>query len=259
MHEAWTPATWAKLAGRPSAAQNGRVAGPDDHRVAGSGLDTLGFGRIGQLPSVHRLPGPDEIGAPVTGNVVEHAAGHGPLPLEVDGAAVLDGKSAGQGLVVPAMTLGGRHVAKGVEMGLGESVDEHADVIQHPSRGGHGHEMMGRIGVGRTGLGVDRTGHGDDSTLLDQSGRRLADLRRDQVQRPELVVGPPTSPVAEAGAVGRVIRFRRWRSIRQTHVPLSPPERGAWSVQREPAFRLGRQEGLASAPGSCFDQGGQCG
>ena len=85
----------------------------------------------------------------------------------------------------------GIDVRKRVEMGVRDAVIAHRNPIRPDPE--HGVLIRIRIVDGLQGVGV--AGQRDGKTLLHQGGRLPALRRRDEIQRPDLIVLAPPSPV----------------------------------------------------------------
>ena len=187
---------------RPAAAQpralggaTGPDAGADEQGVAGGDpharvllprLEVLDVDRRPRLQVRHALQ---------PGDVDEDAAGHDAALQVVDGVLLVpvfhDGVGVGRVAVVEDAVV--VDVGEGVEMGVGDAVIPDGDAV----RADADHLVLVGIGVvdGLDGVGVAGQRHG--YAVLDQ-GHRLQPLGgRDEVQRPDLVVGAPPPPVGE--------------------------------------------------------------
>ena len=153
------------------------------------GLEVLGKDRFAGFERVDAAYGRD---------VEEHAPGDNPVLQVVDPEAGGAVRGDGLGGVAVEELAFVEDVAQRVDVAGGEPVGRQGEVVRPPALGrGADHVVRhrGRV-VGRR-LGVE--GPGTRDRLARTHGGRGGgrDLGSDQVQRAELVVGPPASPVGE--------------------------------------------------------------
>ena len=209
----------------------------DEDRVAGLRRDAHLLRPVLQVPALHRLA-VLEVGLPShPRDVVQHPARHDAVPPSVDrvrlGALVRD--QSGVDVVVEASPGPGEDVAQGIDVGVHEPVVRDADVVDARSRV-HGHPVVSRHAVPALvrdhGPRRQRVRAGDRATVPHEACRCLPRRVSNVVQRPELVVSAPSSPVRQTRSVLLVLLHSRRRAILQSHdlvLPCASPRRArAW-------------------------------
>ena len=81
-------------------------------------------------------------------------------------------------------------MTEGVEVRVGEPMDEHRQEVGHLARLADGHQVARRVRIRRTRVRVDRTAARDCTALAHELGGAAANLGSDEVQGAELVVVP---------------------------------------------------------------------
>src|SRR5262245_32749664 len=237
----------------------------DADRVAGLERDAASFHDVFELPPVH-------------GSILRHA-GHAAVPRHVEHHAARDdavgpvldrakGRAVERDLALRITAVPHRllvpRVAERVDVSRRHTVIEDAVVVAGKSAVAardDAHEVLRREGVADSGVLGKRTAqrYGAPAPHQSRGGRALG--RRDEVDRADLVVLPPTPPVPAVTDVRAHFRFRGQCSLRHVlppspvfatcftiEAPTSPTPRTLSHDQNAKA--LVRSPGFSRMPGS---------
>ncbi len=186
------------------------LPGADQHHVAGGDVHPGQLGRGVEVPGGDRVAGLEDVEPLRPGHVEEHApADQGPHQVDAEAARPLGGHGVGRVAVVHAAAVA--HVGQGVPVGgalqgEGERVVACADpvgvVAERTVDGEHG--VAGVVAAGDDAhldpLGLrERQAEGVGPPGPHAPRRTPSGLVVDEVERAQLVVLPPASPVADPG------------------------------------------------------------
>ena len=205
-----------------------QLTGADQQDVAGFDLEAAaGFG--GQDVVGHNaLAAFYPVDAPHQGDVHQHAAGDEAAAGLFHGA---DGGAQAGGYIVGGLAVVGfavpEEVGQAVDVGDGDAVEDHPDVVGGDGGGAGGdfvaggpafaafhHIVDGRGGHIGGGFPVEGAGEGDAVALLDGGQGGAGFLRGDEVGGAQFVVVTPASPVGEAVEPAQDFLFRRDTGLR---------------------------------------------